>query len=342
MMKIIVDAFGGDNAPQEIVRGAIDALREENGFSVILTGKEELIRAELKDLKYEKSRVEIVDCAEVITNDDVPTLAIRKKADSSLVVAMKRLKEDPEVQGLVSAGSTGAVLAGGLFKVGRIKGISRPGLCPILPTLKGGKVLLVDCGANVDCKPVNLCHFALMGTAYMSAALGVENPRVGLLSNGTEDKKGNELNKTAFPMLKELAGINFIGNVEAREILSGDVDVVVTDGFAGNIALKGIEGAVGTVLKFLKKEIKSSFRSKIGALFMKKSFYNLKSTLDYNQSGGAVFLGIDKVIVKSHGSSMAKSICCSILQAKQVAENKLVDRIKEKLAAVVISEEEGE
>lgn len=340
-MKIVVDAFGGDNAPAEIVRGAVEALASAEGFGVILTGKEDLIRPELKGLTYDPERLEIVDCSEVITNDDSPTLAIRKKADSSLVVAMKLLKENPEVQGLISAGSTGAVLAGALFKVGRIKGISRPGLCPVLPTLKGGHSLIIDCGANVDCKPVNLVHFALMGSAYMTAALGVERPRVGLLSNGTEDKKGNELNKETFPRLKAMDCIDFIGNVEAREILSGDVDVVVTDGFAGNIALKGLEGAVNAVLKMMKQEIMSSFSSKIGALFMKKTFRKLRSTLDYNQSGGAVFLGVEKVIVKSHGSSKAHSIACSVLQAKHAADNRLVDRIREKLATVAVGEEES-
>lgn len=341
-MKIVVDAFGGDNAPAEIVRGAVKAITENAGFSVVLTGKKELIEAELKELSFDRARLEIEDCSEVITNDDSPTLAIRKKTDSSLVVAMNRLKNDPEAGGLVSAGSTGAVLAGGLFKVGRIKGISRPGLCPVLPTLKDTNVLLIDCGANVDCKPINLCHFALMGSAYMTAALGVEKPRVGLLSNGTEDKKGNELNKETFPLLKKMDCIRFIGNIEAREILSGDVDVVVTDGFAGNIALKGLEGAVNAVLKMMKREIMGSFSSKIGALFMKKTFKKLRATLDYNNNGGAVFLGIDKVIVKSHGASKAHSIACSIMQAKHAADNRLVERIREKLADAPLGETDGD
>jgi len=338
-MKIIVDGFGGDNAPFEIVKGIVKAINENDGFSVIVTGNEEILNKEFSAYKYDKDRVEIINCSEVITNDDVPTTAIRVKSDSSLVVALKKLKEDEEVVGLVSAGSTGAVLAGGLLKVGRIKGISRPALCPVLPTLIDGKnVLLIDCGANVDCKPINLCHFAIMGSSYATAAYGIEKPRVALLSNGTEDKKGNELNHQTFPILKSMECINFIGNIEAREILSGDADVIVTDGFAGNIALKGLEGAIVSVLKMLKKSIMSTLRGKIGALFLKPVFKDLKKKLDYNNNGGAVFIGVEKIIVKSHGSSKEQSIACSIMQVKSIAEHNLVENIKNKLTTVDLNE----
>ena len=338
-MKIIVDGFGGDNAPEEIVRGIVKAINENEGFSIIVTGKQEILDKEFALYTYDKSRVEIINCTEVITNDDVPTSAIRSKSDSSLAVALKRLKEDDEVSGLVSAGSTGAVLAGGLLKVGRIKGISRPALCPVLPTLIDGKnALLIDCGANVDCKPINLCHFAIMGSSYASAAFGVKNPKVALLSNGTEDKKGNDLNHQTFPMLKSMGCINFTGNIEAREILSGEVDVVVTDGFAGNIALKGLEGAINSVLKMIKKGIMSSFFGKIGGLFLKPVFKDLKNKLDYNNNGGAVFIGLEKIIVKSHGSSKEQSIACSIMQVKAVAEHNLIENIKNKLQSVDLSE----
>jgi glycerol-3-phosphate acyltransferase PlsX len=223
--------------------------------------------------------------------------------------------------------------------VGRIKGISRPALCPVLPTLIDGKsTLLIDCGANVDCKPINLCHFAIMGSSYATAAFGVENPVVSLLSNGTEDKKGNELNHQTFPLLKSMDCINFSGNIEAREMLAGETDVIVTDGFAGNIALKGIEGAINSVLKMLKKGIMSSISGKIGGMFLKPVFKDLKKKLDYNNNGGAVFIGLEKIVVKSHGSSKAQSIACSIMQVKNAAEHNLIENIKNKLSTVDLTE----
>ncbi len=331
-MKIALDAFGGDNAPYEIVAGGIKALEREGDIELLLTGDEGKIREILKNFVYDEKRVEIINCTEVITNDEAPTVAIRNKKDSSLVVALDALKKREDVSGLVSAGSTGAVLAGGLLRVGRIKGISRPALSPSLPTIKGGNVILTDCGANVDCKPVNLVHFAIMGSLYAKAVYQTENPKVALLSNGTEDKKGNELCHETFPLLKECKYINFIGNMEARDILSGEADVVVTDGFAGNVALKGMEGAIGSVLSLLKGGIKSSFKAKIGYLFMKKVFKGLKGTLDYNSKGGAPFLGIEKAIIKSHGSSKAESIACSVLQAAKMARSGLCEKIKEQVS----------
>ena len=223
-MKIIIDAMGGDNAPQEIVKGAAMALSQDRELKVVLTGDEAKIKAALAGLAYDPARLEIVHCTEVITNDDAPTLAIRQKKDSSLVVALKMLKEDADAAGFVSAGSTGAVLTGALLRVGRIRGISRPAVCPALPTAKGGKVLIIDAGANAECKPVNLCHFALMGTAY-AKAFGVKDPRVGLVTNGTEDHKGDPLHQEAHNLLKTLPGINFVGNVEGRDM--GDFIVSV-------------------------------------------------------------------------------------------------------------------
>ena len=236
-MKVVVDIYGGDNAPKEIVKGCVQALKENRGFDLVLVGKANEIADLLKEQTVEMSRVEIVDAPDVITNDDVPTTAIRTKKESSLVVALDRVKNDEECIGMVSAGSTGAVLTGSFLKIGRIKGISRPALAPLLPTVDGGNVLLIDCGANVDCKPAMLAQFALMGNAYAKAILNKENPRVALMSNGTEDKKGNELTKEAFGLIKELP-VNFVGNMEARDLLSGDFDVVVCDGFWGNVALK--------------------------------------------------------------------------------------------------------
>ncbi len=333
MIKIIVDAMGGDNAPEEIVKGAVQALAKDKDLQVVLTGDEGKISPVLAALAYDKARLQVVHCTEVITNDDAPTLAIRQKKDSSLVVALKMLKEDEGAQGFVSAGSTGAVLTGALLRVGRIRGVSRPAVCPALPTAKGGKVLIIDAGANAECKPVNLCHFALMGTAYAKAS-GVKQPRVGLVTNGTEDHKGDPLHQEAHNLLKTLPGINFVGNVEGRDIMSGDIDVAVCDGFSGNIALKTTEGTALAVMQIIKQNIMASFWAKVGyALFMKKAFKNIKRVMDYSKYGGAVLLGIDKVVVKSHGSSKAESICASVLQAKDAAASGLISSIKELLAA---------
>lgn len=267
MLKIVVDAMGGDNAPAEIVKGAVQALDARKDFKLILTGDENFVKPELEKYKYDTSRVELVHCTEVITNDDVPTSAVRGKKDSSLVVGMRMLKEDEEVGGFVSAGSTGAVLTGGIMLVGRIKGVLRPALCPALPNVRGTQTLLCDCGANAECKPAYLQQFAIMASAYAKAAFGVENPRVGLLTNGTEEHKGDTLHQEAHQLLKTCEGIDFAGNIEGRDIMYGDVDVAVSDGFSGNVALKAIEGCGKTVSAVLKKEFTSSFGAKLHYLF---------------------------------------------------------------------------
>ena len=331
-MKIAVDAMGGDNAPAEIVRGAVNALAQADDISILFTGDEAQIRQCLSSLRYDAARVEILPTTEVITNDDVPTVAIRQKKDSSLVAALRLLKEEEEVQGLVCAGSTGAVLTGAILRVGRIRGISRPAVCPVLPTATGGRVLIIDAGANAECKPLNLAHFALMGTAY-ARACGVESPRVGLVTNGTEEHKGDPLHQEAHALLKTLKGIRFVGNIEGRDIMSGDIDVAVCDGFSGNVALKSIEGAASAVMKIIKNSIMQSFSAKLGyALFMKKAFKGIKEKMDYHKYGGAVLLGIEKVVIKSHGSSNADSICASVLQARSAAKAGLIGDIKALLA----------
>ena len=333
-MKIIIDAMGGDNAPQEIVKGAAMALSQDRELKVVLTGDEAKIKAALAGLAYDPARLEIVHCTEVITNDDAPTLAIRQKKDSSLVVALKMLKEDADAAGFVSAGSTGAVLTGALLRVGRIRGISRPAVCPALPTAKGGKVLIIDAGANAECKPVNLCHFALMGTAY-ARAMGVKEPRVGLVTNGTEEHKGDPLHQESYHLLKSLQGIRVVGNVEGRDIMSGDIDVAVCDGFSGNIALKTAEGTALAVMSVIKQNIKASFAAKLGyALFMRGAFKKIKKVLDYSKYGGAVLLGIEKPVVKAHGSSKAESVCAAVLQVRDAAQSGLVGSIKEMLSGV--------
>lgn len=313
MIKVIVDGFGGDNSPHEIVKGVALALNKHEDLSVVITGDQEILKAEFAKYEFDNSRLEILHTTEIISNNESPTEAIRNKKDSSLVVALDNLKKNDDIVGLVSAGSTGAVLTGATLKIGRMKGLSRPGLSPVLPTKNGGNVLLIDCGANMDSKPINICQFAIMGSAYMKKMYGIENPRVALLNVGVEDKKGNELCHQAFPLLKQLP-INFVGNMEARDFLSGDYDVVVSDGFAGNVLLKSTEGAILSVMSMLKKHIKAGFMSKIGALFLGKTFKGLKNDLDYENRGGSPFLGAKKILIKSHGSSHALSIVASIEQ----------------------------
>ena len=326
MKKIVVDAFGGDNAPIEIVEGAILAIRKHKDIEIILCGKEEKIN---EILKGRNERIEIVDASQVISNDEHPTEAIRHKKDSSLVKAYDILKDRQDVIGLVSAGSTGAVLAGAIMKIGRIRGISRPALAPILPTKKDSDVIIIDSGANIDCKPINLLHFALMGSAYYSIIYNQPKPRVALLNNGVEDEKGNELAKEAHALLKT-APINFIGNREGGDFMSGDVDVMVADGFAGNALLKGTEGAVKAVMSVLKKSIKSHFFSMVGAIFMKKTFKDIKNRIDIqSKHGGSPLLGCKKLIVKNHGACMRNNILSSIEQTVLLYEKKLNQKIED-------------
>ncbi len=332
-MKVVVDAFGGDNAPLEIVEGVKLALNKIKELEVILCGKEETLKPMIEGYQ---NRIEIIDADEIIKNEDHPTLAIRQKKNSSLVRAYDILKERDDVIGLVSAGSTGAVLAGAIMKIGRIKGISRPALAPILPTKKSSDVIIIDSGANIDCKPINLLHFALMGSAYYSIIYNKENPRVALLNNGSEEGKGNELAKESFPLLKG-APINFIGNKEGGDFMSGDVDVMVADGFAGNALLKGTEGAVMAVLSLMKHSIKSHFWSKIGYIFMKKTFKELKGRIDIlNKHGGSPLLGCKKLVVKNHGSCKRNNICASIEQTIVLNDSKLINKIEEALAKLNI------
>lgn len=329
-MKIVADIFGADHAPAETVAGAVEALRRDDKLSLVLTGDRGAIEAELKKHAYDAARIEIADAPEVITCDESPTAAIRTKKRSSLAVACDLLKTRPDIDGMVSAGSTGAVLAGAIFKVGRLKGVLRPALAPVLPTVKGSDVCLIDCGANVDCKPEYLVQFALMGVSYMRAVYGIVNPRVGLVSVGTEDEKGNELTKEVFKRLSAL-DINFVGNMEARDALSGDYDVLVADGFVGNVLLKTAEGTAKMVMKLLKSGIMASTSAKVGSLFMKKTFRTLKDNMDYNKKGGAPLLGIEKVVVKAHGSSNAEAFAVAILQAAKMASGGLNGCITDEL-----------
>lgn len=315
MIKIVLDAFGGDNAPLAPIEGALQAIALKEDLHVVLTGDETKINEILATKEYNKEQISVIHAPDIITNDDTPTVAIRQKTESSLVKAFNLLKEDEEVCALVSAGSTGAVLTGGFMKLGRIKGVSRPACCPILPTAKGGIVAICDSGANVEVDSKNLVHFALMANAYIKNTYGIENPRVALLNVGTEDHKGDALRKETFEILKNLPTINFVGNMEGRDLLSGEVDVVVCDGFSGNVLLKSTEGSIMNLLGMLKSDIKSSTMSKIGYIFMKGTFGRLKKTMDYNNHGGAVLLGCKKLVVKGHGSSKLTSFKECLLQA---------------------------
>lgn len=332
--------MGGDLAPNETVLGAVDALSLDKDVKVVLVGGSDGINEVLSDCKFDKSRLEIIDASDVITNDESPTMAIKTKKESSLVKAFDKLMSDGECGGFVSAGSTGAVLVGAFMKVGRIKGVSRPALAPVLPTLDGKGVVLCDCGANVDSKPINLLHFAIMASSYAQAMLGVERPRVGLLNNGVEAHKGNELAKEAYELLSANSDINFVGNCEARDMLSGDFDVVVSDGFDGNIALKSAEGTANLLLKLIKKGVYASgLKGKLGALMLKPVFKDVKTKLDFNAQGGACFLGVKKVVVKAHGASKRGAISASILQAKGLAEKNICEKIKSGIDASVIAGE---
>ena len=257
-MKIVIDVFGADY-PEEVVKGAVTAANLIEDVTLVLTGDEEKIKAVLSECGYAGDRIEIVHAPEVIDCNESPTMAIRRKTNSSLVAGLKLLKENDDVIGMISAGSTGAVLAGGLFTIGRIKGVKRPALAPFLPTVNGGKTLLIDCGANVDCKPEYLQQFAIMGSIYVKAMLGIENPRVGLISNGVEEHKGNEQIHQTFELLKNTPEINFVGNMEAREMFSGDYDVLVADGFTGNVAMKSAEGTINTFMTVLKCRLLASY-----------------------------------------------------------------------------------
>ena len=322
-MKIVLDAFGGDYSPEETVAGALMALDRSQDLFLVLTGDKQ----KLYPLVGDNPRIEIVDAPEIITNDDVPTDAVRNKPNSSLVSAIDRLNSDSEVKAFVSTGSTGAVLTAAVLLTKRIHGINRPALAPILPTVMGDKkVILIDCGANVEPKAQNLLQFAQMGTAY-AKSFGIENPVVGLLSNGTEDKKGTTLNKETFALLKE-SKLNFSGNIEAREILSGNVDVVVSDGFSGNIALKACEGTAVAMFSLIKEGIMGGgLRAKIGYLLLKPVFKKIKKTMDYNDNGGAVLLGLNKIIIKGHGASKRKAVANTIMQAVDLVNRNIVDKI---------------
>lgn len=317
--------MGGDKAPEEIVKGAI-AASEDLSEEIILVGHRDKIAPLLEKAG---SSLEIIHAEEVITNDEQPVNAIRKKKDSSIVKGLKLLKEG-KVQAMVSAGSTGALMAGGLFVLGRIKGIDRPAIATVFPTPKGPMVLL-DIGANSEVKPKNLVQFAIMGSIYSEEILGIKNPSVGLMNIGVEEEKGTSTIKAAYSDLKELDSINFIGNIETRDIFDGNVNVVVCDGFTGNIFLKTLEGFGAYIFNRLKEEVKSNITYSLGAMILKPALKKVKRSLDYSEYGGAMFLGIDGVLIKCHGSSDSKAIANGIKAAYKFAKADVSEKLKENL-----------
>ncbi len=341
-MKIVIDVLGGDYSPDEIVKGAVTAVNLISDVSLILTGDKDKIESILNELGYKGDRIEIVHAPEEISCDESPTMAIRRKSESSLVKALNILKEQDDVIGMISAGSTGAVLAGGLFIVGRMEGVKRPALAPFLPTVyKDRRTLLIDCGANVDCKPEYLQQFAIMGSIYVKAMLGIKNPKVGLISNGVEDHKGNEQIHQTFELLKNTKDINFVGNMEAREMLSGEFDVLVCDGFTGNVAMKSAEGTINTFTNVLKQEINGAgLRAKLGALALKKVFKSLKHRINYTEVGGSPFLGLNKILIKSHGSSKAKTIYTCVLQVLEIHKSNYIEQMRKGIESSSILRED--
>lgn len=329
MVRVALDAMGGDNAPGEIVKGAVEAVNERAEVKVFVVGKEEVIGKELEAYTYPKERLVVVNATEEISCEEPPMLAVRKKKDSSLVVAMNLVKSG-EADAFVSAGSTGAILVGGQIIIKRIRGVIRSPLAPLIPT-ENGVSLLVDCGASVDAKADQLVQYAQMGSIYMEHVVGIKNPRVGIVNIGVEEEKGNALVKEAYPLLKELPGINFVGSVEAREIPKGVADVIVCDAFVGNVILKLYEGLAGTLIKKIKGGMMSSLRSKLGALMVKPALKQTLKSFDTAQYGGAPMIGLNGLVVKTHGNAKSTEVKNSILQCITFVQQDIQGKIRANL-----------
>lgn len=327
--KVVLDAMGGDHSPGEMVLGAVNAVKEKDNLFVYIVGPSDRIRAELDKHEYPKNQIEVIHAADEITCHDAPVQAIRGKKDSSMVVGLRMVREG-KADGFVSAGNSGAVLVGGQVLVGKMKGIERAPLAPIVPTLKGVS-LLVDCGANVDAKPSNLLQFAQMGSIYMENAMKIERPTVGILNIGAEEEKGNALVKEAYPLLKDCKGINFIGSVEARDFIYGAADVVVTEAFAGNVMLKTIEGVASGLFKLIKNSITATPVSTIGAALVKPQLKNVANIFDATEYGGAPLLGLNGLVVKIHGNASHKEVKNALFQVEMFRSQDINSKIKEQL-----------
>ena len=337
-MKIAVDAHGGDHAPGEVLKGCVAALERHEDLELVVAGDEKTAKDALSKLGADFSRVTVLHTTQVVGMAEPPVSAVKTKKDSSLVRALRAVAEG-EADAFVSAGNTGAVLAGATMIVRRIEGVKRPALAPLIPTSKGTPVLLIDCGANVECRPEHLAQFGLIGSIYMSRVLGAHNPRVGLINNGSEPEKGSELTKAAYGLLREMP-LNFLGNIEAREINSGDVDVAVCDGFVGNVVLKLTEGLAVSLFSMMKEEFMGDLRSKAGALLLKPAFRRVKAKMDYTEYGGALFLGVNGGVVKAHGSSNAKAFAAAIGQACDMVRSDVVGVIRNGFSELARKESE--
>ncbi len=337
MIKVAVDAMGGDYAPEEPVKGTVEALQQREDLFIYLVGDEKTIQKELEKYEYPKERLQIVPASEIIETGEPPVQAIQKKKDSSLVKAIRLVRKE-EAQAVVSCGSSGAVLVGGQVLIGKLKGVERAPLAPLIPTEKGFS-LLIDCGANVDARPSHLIQFAKMGSIYMESVMGIKNPRVGLVNIGAEEEKGNALTKETYPLLKECKDINFIGNVEARDIPKGVCDVVVCEAFVGNVILKLYEGVGGTLISMIKKSMMGSLKTKMGALMVKPALKETLKAFDASEYGGAPLLGLKGLVVKSHGSSKAGEIRNSILQCITFTKEDICGKISRQIS---MEENKGE
>ncbi|RCX21361.1 phosphate:acyl-[acyl carrier protein] acyltransferase [Fontibacillus phaseoli] len=332
-MRIAIDAMGGDHAPKSSVEGALAAAREWSDANIILVGRKQ----DLEPLMINApSNLSIHHAEEVIDAEDEPVKAVRRKKDASMVVAGRMVREG-EADAMISAGNTGALMTTGLLVVGRMEGIERPALAPMIPTLDGRGVLALDLGANMDAKPEHLAQYGLMGSIYRQKVHGIAKPRVGLLNVGTEAKKGNELTKAAYPLLEEMP-IEFVGNVEARDVLTGACDVLVCDGFAGNILLKTLEGTAGAMFSLLKQEFTKSLKNKLAAAVLMPSMRGLKQTLDYKEHGGAPLLGLSGLVVKGHGSSDGEAIKNAVRQARVAVQSRLTESLSEEISGKRVAE----
>ncbi len=329
MIKILVDCFGGDHSPEANIDGAVAALAAIPDLYLILSGDEQTIRAKLAGKSFDQGRVEILHAPQVIGCDERPTDVIRMKRESSMIKAVRMLRDDDSLAAMVSTGSTGALVAAALTRIGRLRGVIRPAFCPILPTMNGGLVGICDSGANVEVTPEHLRQFAVMASLYMENVYGISKPRVALLNVGKEAEKGDELRQTAYKLLSETTELNFVGNMESRDLLSGNYDVVVADGFSGNVLVKATEGTALELLKKLKKDIYSRTLYKIGAALMSKMFRDEKEFMNYQNYGGSVLLGTSKVVVKGHGSSKATAVQKCIEQAYRMQTSDLNAKMEE-------------
>ncbi|OOM13674.1 phosphate acyltransferase PlsX [Clostridium saccharobutylicum] len=331
-MKIAIDGMGGDNAPVAVIEGAVQALKEYKDIELYITGPEETINLELAKYSYPKDKIKVIDAKEIISPNEHPAMALRRKKDSSIVKALN-LVRDKTCDAIISGGSTGAFLAGCTLIVGRINGVERPALAPIMPG-RCGNFMIVDVGANVDCKPSFLVQFAKMGKIYYQKVFEVKNPSIGLINIGAEEEKGNELTKSTFRLLKQEDSLNFKGNIEPRDVSAGNTNILVSDGFVGNTVLKMYEGTASSILGIVKDEVlKSSIFSKLGVLLLKPVLKNIMKKFDYKEYGGAPFLGVDGICIKAHGSSDARAFKNAIRQTKIFYRNNVLEDIKNEFSS---------